>query len=275
MKLKMILDSLDGLEEHFHPLYTEKDGKFLLTGVEGITSAADIKKLKDEAGKYRTELKELKKKYEALDDLGSVEEIQAKLDRIDELEAAASGKIDDTKINEMVEARVKGRVTPLEREITKLKKELEEGNATISTYKETDRKRTIHDAVRKSASKSKILDTATDDVLMLAERIFDVDDEGNVVTKDNVGATPGVQPDVWLTDMQASRPHWWPQSQGGGAQGGRDKGGVGGKNPFTAENWNMTEQGRLAQADPTKAEQMAKAAGTTIGGPKPLPRKTA
>lgn len=273
MKLKAILDTLDGLDEHFHPLYTEKDGKFYFTAIDGMATPADVKKLKDEAGAVRIELKNLKKKYEALDDLGTVEEIQAKLDRIDELEAASSGKIDETKINEMVEARIKGRLTPLERERDRLKKELEEGTAAINTYKEKDRKRAIHDHVRQAAVKSKIVDTAVEDVLLHAERIFDVAEDGTVTTKDGVGVTPGVMADVWLTDMQQTRPHWWPGSQGGGANGGRTTGGNTGSNPFSHEGWNLTAQGALVRADRAKAEQMAKAAGTTIGGGRPAAKK--
>lgn len=107
---------------------------------------------------------------------------------------------------------------------------------------------------------------------MLAERVFEVDDEGNVTTKDGVGVTPGIAADVWLTEMQDKRPHWWPQSQGGGA-GGSGGGGAGGKNPFSAEGWNLTEQGRLVRENPEKADQMAKAAGTTVGGGRPAAKK--
>jgi hypothetical protein len=272
MKLKQILDSLDGVDDAFHVLYTEKEGKFVLTGVEGMVSQADLKKVKDEAGRYRLEMKDLQKKYAALEDLGDAEEIQAKLDRIDELEAAASGKIDEAKINEMVEARIKTRVAPLERERDKLKKELDEGMSAITTYKEKDRKRAIHDHVRSAAVKSKIIDTAVEDVLLHAERIFDVTEDGTVTTKDGVGVTPGLMPDVWLTDMQQSRPHWWPASSGGGAKGS----GTGGNfsdNPFSAQGWNLTKQGELIRADRAKAEQMAHAAGTKIGAARPVTKK--
>jgi hypothetical protein len=40
-------------------------------------------------------------------------------------------------------------------------------------------------------------------------------------------------------------------------------------NPWTADNWNMTEQGKIYTSDPSRAEQLAKAAGTTVGGPRP------
>jgi hypothetical protein len=123
-------------------------------------------------------------------------------------------------------------------------------------------------AVRGAASKLKVVDSAVEDVTLLAERLFTIDETGAVVTKDNVGVTPGISADVWLTDMQAKRPHWWGPSQGGGAGGNRG-GNSGVTNPWSKDAWNLTEQGRIYKENSGKAEQLAKAAGTTIGGPKP------
>lgn len=270
MLLKLILDSLDSLDSAFHPLYTEKDGKFVLTGVEGMKTQADVDAVKTILQKERDEHKATKKKLEDFHSMNmSIDELQEKLDRIDELEAAAGGKLDEAKMNELVEARLKSKMAPLERELEKVRKDALEKDEKISGYETKERTRTIHDAVRQAAQKSKVIDTAFDDVLMLAERVFDVDETGSIITRDNVGVTPGIAPDVWLSDMQNTRPHWWPASQGGGAKG---SGGAGGfsSNPFSADNWNMTEQGKLVRTDRVKAEQMAKAAGTTIGGPRPV-----
>jgi len=78
---------------------------------------------------------------------------------------------------------------------------------------------------------------------------------------------------VFLTEMQDKRPHWWPKSVGGGA-GGSGNGFGGAANPWTAENWNMTQQGAYVKENGMdKATQMAKAAGTTVGGMKPAAKK--
>jgi len=45
--------------------------------------------------------------------------------------------------------------------------------------------------------------------------------------------------------------------------------GVSGANPWSADSWNMTEQGRILRENRTKAEQLAAQAGTKIGAPKP------
>jgi hypothetical protein len=117
-------------------------------------------------------------------------------------------------------------------------------------------------------------DTAIDDAVILAERQLEVLDDGNVVTKDKVGVTPGLDPLAWLQEMQSKRPHWWAPSQGGGAGGNRGGGNdFTGPNPFSNEHWNMTAQGKLVMTDPKKAEKMATAAGTSIGGMRPKAAK--
>lgn len=273
MKLKLQLDKLDDLDEKFHPLYTEKDGKFTLTGVEGIKTDADIAKVRQSLEKERAEHKATKDKYRPFESyVDDADEVLAKLDKYGELEAAANGKLDDAKINGIVEGRIKAQLAPKERE---LKKALDEANLLKQEneqLKSNERRRLIHDAVREQAKKTGMIDAAVEDALYLAERVMEVDGDGNVVTKDGVGVTPGVDPNVWLTDMQPKRPHWWPESKGGGSKGGSG-GGSGANNPFTAEAWNMTEQGAIARSNPARAEQLAKAAGTTVGGPKPAPRK--
>ena len=269
-KLKLQLDSLDDLPEEFHPLYTEKDGKFDLTGVVGMKTQADVDYVKDILTKERDSHKETKGKLAIFSDLNlTSEELHAKLDRFDELELAAADKIDDAKIDEMVEKRLLSKLAPIERERDNAIKERDDGAVLITGFETKDRNRSIDDLVREAATKSKVVETAIADVLTIGRNMFEIDDTGAIVTKDNVGVTPGVDPATWLSDMQQTRPHWWPESQGGGAKGSGGTG-AGGNNPFSAANWNMTEQGKMVTSNPTQAENMAKAAGTTIGGKKPV-----
>lgn len=265
--LKAILDSLEGVEPHFHSLYTERNGKFELTGIEGVKTQADIDRLQTALTKERNDHKTLKDRVSLFGDR-KPEDIIAALDRIPELEAAAKGNLDEGKLNEIVEGRIKSRLAPVERQAQTLQQQLSEANASLEMLRAKDSLRIITDAVRGAASKLKVVDSAVEDVTLLAERLFTIDETGAVVTKDNVGVTPGISADVWLTDMQAKRPHWWGPSQGGGAGGNRG-GGSGVTNPWSKDSWNLTEQGRIYKENSSKAEQLAKAAGTTIGGPKP------
>jgi hypothetical protein len=270
--LAATVDSLEGVPEALHGFYLEKDGKFNLQ-VAGLPTQENVTRLEGALTKERNDHKATKESLNKITHNGQrqVDDIIADLDRIPELEAT-QGTIDETKVNELVEARIKARIGPVERERDKFKKESEDKDVTINDFQSKERTRTIHDKVREDAVKAKLLPEAVEDALLLADRVFEIDDSGRVVTKDNVGVTPGLEPAAWLTDLQPKRPHWWGPSTGGGAGGNRGGGGGGGENPFTHDGWNLTAQGALVQSDRAKAEQLAKAAGTTIGGQRP-PKK--
>ena len=264
MALKRILESLDGVPESLHEEYEEKDGKFYLKPIDGLKPVEEFNVVHRALAKERDEHKVTKNKLVSFGDLNP-EEVRVKLDQIDELKILAEGKVDEMKMEQLVESRLRIKLAPVERERDQLKAQNTELGQTVETFKGRDRSRTIADAVQTAARAAKIVDTAIEDVVMLGERMFDVQD-GNVVTKDNVGVTPGVDPATWLSDMVQKRPHWLPPSKGGG---GRPGSGDGGSNPWTAAAWNMTEQGRVYKADPAKAERMAKAAGSMVGAISP------
>ena len=138
--------------------------------------------------------------------------------------------------------------------------------------KGTIKRGSVERAIRDEAIKLKLIPTAVDDAIMAGLDVLDVADDGAIVTKDKPGVTPGIGAGDWLKDMQDKRPHWWPQSQGGGAgQGGRS-GGVPNRadNPWSEEGWNMTKQGQLVKANEAKAAETAKAVGSFIGATHPV-----
>lgn len=264
MPLKRQLDTLDGVDAALHELYEEKDGKFNLRPIEGLKPVEEFNVVHRALAKERDDHKTTKTKLVSFGDLNP-EEVRAKLDQMEELKILAEGKVDEKKMEQLVESRLRIKVAPVERERDQLKAQNLELGQAVEAFKGRDRTRTIADAVQAAARAAKIVDTAIEDAVMLAERMFDVQD-GNVVTKDNVGVTPGVDPATWLSDMIQKRPHWLPASKGGG---GRPGSGDGTSNPWTAASWNMTEQGRVYKADPAKAERMAKAAGSMVGAISP------
>lgn len=271
MGLKSAVEKIEDVEEGFRSLYTEQDGKFVLTGVEGMVPSTQLAAVKSEAGGYRIKLKEATTKLEAFGDLDPMK-VRESLDRIPELEAAASGKIDPAKMEELVNTRLTTKLAPVQRAHDTLLAE----NATLKTSLEAmvskDKLRLISDAIRTTGKAAKVVDSAIEDAILLGERVFELQDDGSVTAKTGVGCTPGIDPASWFQEMQPKRAHWWGPSAGGGARGGSG-GGFTGSNPFSHENWNMTEQGQILRTDPKKAEAMAAAAGTTVGGAKPKPRK--
>lgn len=274
MAIKAVVDTLDDVPEQYRDLYSERNGKFELTAVEGMKTEADVTRLSSALEKERNDHKGTKKKFEVFGDR-KPEEILGMLDRIPELEAAAAGKLDDKAINELVEKRIGSKTGPLERQLKQLAQQNAELMQVNEGYKAKEVQRALHDSIREAFGKSQgIQAAALDDALMLGERMLTISDEGKIVTKEGVGVTPGVDAVVWLTEMQQKRPHWWGPTQGGGAGGNNGRGnGMDGKNPWSAENWNLTEQGRIYKENKSRAEQLARSAGTTIGGAKPLVKK--
>jgi len=270
--LKAVVDSMNEVEEKYHDLYEERGGKFHLKRIDGMRTEADVSRVQSALEKERNDHKETKNKFSFLNGV-DLEEARERLDRYDELAAKAesSGDIEE-RATRLAEARIKTTLAPVQRQLDEITRERDQLNESVQVFHKKEKRRTIHDAVRDAAVKSKVRQEALEDALMLAENVFDVDEEDNVRTRDNVGVTPGIDPVVWLSDMQPKRPHWWPESIGGGAGGGNGRNNNG-SNPWSADNWNMTEQGKIFKENPDRAQQLARAAGTSIGGSRPSVKK--
>jgi hypothetical protein len=261
MLLESAYDKIDDVPEPFRPLYAERGGKFELTGVKGVKPETAFTAVQEALRKERADHTTAKNQLKPYSELGlTFEQLQEKLDLIPQLEAAAEGKV-----REMTEAQKNALIQPLQRNLDKLTKDFGTLSEENKVLKEEKRVRTIHDAVRGVFTESKGLGSAMDDALMYAERMFEVTEDGKVVTKDGVGVVPGLDAKLWLQDMQQKKPHWWPPSNGGGA-GGSGGGGSFSKNPWSKEHWNMTAQGAYAREHgQEKAAAAAKAVGSSIG----------
>lgn len=264
--LKALYKTKEEIPAGYEDLYTEKNGQWELTGVEGIKTQADVTRVQESLSKERAAHKATKEAFKALDGM-DLEDVIGKLDRFDELEALAAGK-GDKDIEARVEAGIKSRLAPVERERDNLKKEHAELTTRVGEFEAQGRTRSIHDNVREAATKLNILPGALEDALLLADRSLVVNDNGDVVVREGVnGFTELVDVGTWLTEVREKRAHWWPASEGGGAGGGNA--GSTGLNPWTKAGWNMTKQGEMLKANRGKAENLARAAGTSIGGPRP------
>ncbi|MCK5131709.1 MAG: hypothetical protein KAR40_06100 [Candidatus Sabulitectum sp.] len=271
MGLKVTHDTIDDVPEGYRELYTEREGKFHLTGVEGVKTQVDIDRIMQAKTHVQEEKKELQTKLDVWGELNH-DEVMGKLDRFDELDLAAKGNKEDmdAKLDELTEKRIGSRLAPVERENKRLTTDLAKALETVGILQAAEVKRTIDDSVRKEATKIKVIPEAIDDVIMLANAVFEVTEDGQTLTKENpFGITPGLTAEGFLQDMQEKRPHWWPKSEGSGATGSLG-GGSFGKNPWTHDNWNMTEQAKVFRGQGAEiAAKMAKAAGTTVGGQMP------
>lgn len=267
VQLEMSYPSLDNIPEAFRGLYSEDNGAFKLTGVVGVKTQDDINRLQEALNKERNDHKTVKGDLTRLLGGRTADEILADLDSIPALKAAAAGN-DPKAVEDQVNARLQQATAPLQRQIAELNSQLEAASQSVAELKTREVNRTITDVISKAAMESKALPEAIEDIAFMGRNMFEVNESGEVVAKNDIpGLTPGVSAQVWLTEMKRAKPYFWPQSQGAGGRGGQ--GNLGGNNPFSKEGWNLTEQGALISRDRSLAEQMAKQAGTTVGGPRP------
>jgi len=271
--IELVYQTMAEVPVTFKSLYTEQDGKAVLTGVIGMKTQVDVDRVQEGLRKEREDHAKTKADLKPFKGMNAAE-VQATLDRVEELEAASGGKLDDEAINKIVESRMKQKTAPLERQIeelttanSELTSDNDKLNGTITTGSRNE-------VVRKIASEMKVHGTALRDIELVAADYLEKDETTGkwIVKTDADGVTPGVDVKQFMQEMQKQRPHWWPTSTGGGAVGGM--GGVnGGKNPFSGDNWNVTQQGKLINSDRELANQLATAAGTSIGGARPASSK--
>lgn len=274
MALKMILASLEGVDDTTAALYKERDGKFELQ-VEGGFSQIDVDKLRGAANAEREISKGVKAQLAAWGDRNPEETI-AILDKVPEMEiliAAGKNKLDNTQVEALAEGRVKPIRAQLEAEANKRK----EAEAKVAEWVAKDQRRTILDTVRALATESKAKPesyaTELGGLMLLAERLFTINEQGVVVSRDGAPDICHGLPakEVW-GEVQKAHSYLWPDSQGGGASGGSGgSGGVQG-NPFKANN--MTERGRFVRENANRPEVIAnamKAAGLSDQGQTYIP----
>ncbi len=281
-KIKTIYESAEEIPEGYADLYVERNGKFELNGVEGVKTQADVDRVSEALRKEKTDHKATKdnlNKFHGIDP----ETVNASLEELDsvksQLEAfSKEGKIDETKIEPIIEARVKRALGPVEREKQNLQRALDAAKAeTANASAERDRlsgtikQGAVERAIRDAATAAKVIAPAVEDAVLQGLSVLEVSEDGQIVTKDNLpGITPGIGPNDWLKDMQDKRPHWWPQSQGGGARGANGGLGARADNPWTKEGWNMTKQGQMVRTHgEAKAKAMAESVGSFIGATSP------
>lgn len=274
--LEVTYDDLNSVPQEFKSLYTEKDGKAVLTGINGLKTQQDVMNVQEALRKEREDHKKAQEALKPWKTLGDdPSELQAKLDRIQELELAAGGKVDEDAITKMVEARLGQKTGPLERQLKDTTTTLEQIQQENSQLKNTLVTRDRNDAVRSVATEMKVLSTAIPDVEMVAGMFLERDETTGefIVKADAKGVTPGADVKQFLKEMQKQRPHWWPQSQGGGAGGGKGFGDSD-DNPWSPKGWSLTRQGQyVREHGMAAAEAAAKTAGSKIGSTRPSTSK--
>lgn len=278
--LKTIYEKKEDIPEGYGELFIERNGKFELTGIEGVKTQADVERVSEALRKEKADHKVTK---DSLGKFGELDpaKVPAQLEELEEVKAQLAtatkdGKVDEGAVQERIEAAVNRAVGPLQRDKTALEKQLLakdkvilEKDAEVGSLQGNIKRSKIEGVLRDNAIASKVLGTAIDDAVMVGITMFE-EIEGRYVTKDGVGVTPGLEPKEWYKDMQERRPHWWPASVGGGSRGGGAPLGRNVDNPWSPAGWNLTKQGAyIRQHGEAKAGEAAASVGSHIGATKP------
>jgi hypothetical protein len=280
VKLKTIYEKQEEIPEGFGELYAEKNGKFELNAIEGVKTQADIDRVNEALKKERGDHKIVREKLQAFGEVDPAtlpvlqEELAEAKARLDNL--TAEGKLDETKVQAQIDAAVNRAVGPVTRDKDSLARQLEaskkivaDKEAEIASVKQEQQQERVRNTLRDAIIAAKVVPTAIDDAVLVGERMFELVD-GKLVTKNENGLTPGLNPKEWAKDMEEKRPHWFPTSVGGGAQGGKGGGTNVKDNPWSAAGWNLTRQGQVVKdIGEAKAAEMAARVGSSLGATKP------
>ena len=276
VKLKTIYEKQEEIPEGFGELYAEKNGKFELNAIEGVKTQADIDRVNDALKKERSDHKVVREKLQLFGEVDPAtlpvlqEELAEAKTRLDSI--TAEGKLDETKVQAQIEAAVNRAVGPVTRDKDSLARQLEvakklvaDKETEIASVKQEQLQERVRNTLRDAVIAAKVVPTAIDDAVLVGERMFELVD-GKLVTKNENGLTPGLNPKEWAKDMEEKRPHWFPTSVGGGAQGGKGGSSSVKDNPWSAAGWNLTKQGQVVKdIGPEKAADMAARVGSKLG----------
>ena len=209
MGLKLVLDTVDGLEAHVAALYEKaEDGKFRLD-VEGAVP-------REKLDEFRNTNIDLLRKLDGFKgvDPAKYNQLLAIEKKLTDKELVEAGKVD-----EVVSSRIQSMKTEHEGIVTDLN-----GKLAVSTRQLESL--LIDSAVRVKALEAGVLPTAVDDVMLRAKTVFKIVDgqavphaEGKpMYGKDGVNV---LSVDEWVGSLAKSATHLFGQTQGGNAQGSR------------------------------------------------------
>lgn len=254
MALKTILDTLDDVPEALHAEYKEVDGKFVLD-LEGIDAHPTVVNLKTAHERQKqsnrtltAELTAAKARLEGLPDDFDV-------DAYETLVQQAEGKAPPKPDEQVIQVRQQ-----LER---KHKSELDKKDERIATLEGAVTKATIDDGL------SKALDEAGIDPAFKPGAMALLKSKGSVKLIEEDGQFKAqVETDMGPMPLPGFVKEWSGSDEGKiyvkKPTGGDAPGSDGRKveaNPWAKDTFNLTKQGEIARADPTKAQRLKAAAG--------------
>jgi hypothetical protein len=258
--LKYIYEKQEEVPEALKGEYVEKDGKWILQ-VDGAVAKSVHDEFRNNNIRISRERDEHKKIVDALVEAGLTVDEALRLKGLEsdlnEQKLFKKGEID-----KIVQERQKDLLSKHEKATTASKKQMDALTRELEIMR-------IDEAAVAEALKHGLEDTAAEDIKSRARAVFKLIDgkpkalgqDGFELTDDS-GAPLTI--DKWVPGLKSNYPHLFKRNTGGGGQPGRPGAaappGASGKNPWSKDTLNVTEQGRIYKENPQKAEQMRAAA---------------
>jgi hypothetical protein len=206
------------------------------------------------------------KNAELLDEKKKISETLKNFDNIDAEKArsalqfleenADAQLIKDGKIDELLAKRTSQLQSDHETLINELTTNLDEANSKGKNFENLYTTKMIEDSLRETAVSAKVIPEAISDVLTRGREVFSLAEDGTLEARGPDGKllTTGddkvLMPSNWIEGLKKVSPHYWPPSEGAGANGGT--GGAGGEDTMdalsrAASSNNMVEYRRIRE----------------------------
>ena len=210
MPIKAIYEKKEDIPADFESLYSERDGKWELTGVEGIKTEADIERIHEGLRKEREEHAAAKAELAtARKDLATAQ---------DELKVYKDKGIDPNAEPEPPKHEDLVKLARYERELADANKALSDKVAELEALQSTVTRGTIKDQLRQSAAKY-IREDARDREIDILADMFELSD-GKPLTKADLERNSSLTAEEFLEIHVKENPFLAIPSNSGGAGGG-------------------------------------------------------
>lgn len=270
MALKFKFKSREEVPAEHLSLYAERDGAWVLD-VDGVVDKTKLDEFRNNNVALIKERDELKQRFDGIDP----DQVRALLTEKQkrEEEALLNGaphpgslpNAEREKVDKLIESRIKGIKTELEKQVGNLTSERDALNARLTAIQ-------IDQGVITVATKRGLRPTAIADITARARSVFKLvngvpaafEQDGKSVRYGKDGLT-AMSLEEWVDTQVSEAPHLFESNSGSGAAGNASGGGArphqgSAKNPFKRETWNLTEQMRLQKSDPQLAARLKAAA---------------
>ena len=221
---------------------------------------AEVERLRTHSAKLLDEKKKLQQQYEGFADLGDAETLKNMLNQFKNDEEARM--FAEGKGAEVLKKHTERMQMDFTSQLDEIKKELATSKDEGSKYRDLYHQSEAGHALRAAAVAAGVRESAVDDILLRGRGVFTVGDNNQLEARDSEGnlrkvGNKALSPDLFIKGLRDTHPHYWPDSQSGGARGGTG-GGNSVPNPFVkgSDTYNVTQQAKLRREDPELAKQL-------------------